>query len=61
MEKTLEPLAGIDVPRIADFWKWVQATFSPDYQGEVKSYLAQSMDVFDLEQRMKYLRIRGMM
>ena len=61
MQNPLEPLGGIDVPKIADFWDWVKETFTPSYQNEVQQYLSQSVDLFDLEQRMKVLRVRGML
>jgi len=61
MRDSLEPLGGIDVPKIADFWAWVKETFSPSYQDEVQQYLSQSVDLFDLEHRMKYLKVRGML
>lgn len=61
MQNHLEPLGGVDVPKIADFWDWVKETFTPSYQNEVQHYLSQSVDLTDLEQRMKYLKIRGML
>lgn len=57
----LEPLAGIDIPKLADFWNWVVKTFSPFYHSEVQSYLSMSTDQADLEYRMKTLRNRGVL
>jgi hypothetical protein len=59
MHKELEPLAGIDIPKLADYWSWVVKTFNSGYQSEVESYLSQSTDPADLEHRMKTLRNRG--
>ncbi len=61
MNNSLEPLGGIDVPKIADFWDWVKVTFTPSYQTEVQQYLSQSADICDLEHRMKTLKVRGML
>lgn len=61
MESALEPLVGIDIPKIADFWNWVSKTFTPDYQREIENYLKQAVDFCDLEARMKVLRYRGLL
>ena len=42
------------------FWEWVKVTFTPSYQNEIELYLQDATDVFDLEERMKRLRYRGM-
>lgn len=59
--KTIEPLVGISIPKLADFWNWVVRTFNPGYYSEVEEYLAQSTDAADLEYRMKTLRNRGVL
>lgn len=61
MESALEPLSGISIPKIADFWNWVSTSFTPDYQREIENYLKQSADICDLEERMKILRYRGLL
>lgn len=58
--RELEPLSGVSVPTFNEFWAWVKSTFTPDYQSEINSYLKDSVDMFDLESRMKALRRRGM-
>jgi hypothetical protein len=60
MHRELEALAGIDVPALDDFWKWVKAAFTDNYQQEIEEYLAQSVDHYDLERRMRALQNRGM-
>jgi hypothetical protein len=58
--RELEPLGGVSVPSFAEFWAWVKKSFTPDYQAEITSYLKDSVDMFDLENRMKALKRRGM-
>lgn len=43
-----------------DFWQWVLKTFQPEIQSEIETYLSQSVDIKDLEERMKRLMYRGM-
>mgnify|MGYP003348067225 FL=1 len=43
-----------------DFWQWVLKTFQPPIQQEIENYLSQSVDMKDLEDRMKRLMYRGM-
>jgi len=43
-----------------DFWQWVLKTFQPQIQDEIEAYLSQSVDIKDLEERMKRLMYRGM-
>jgi hypothetical protein len=43
------------------FFSWVKEAFSPSYQSEVETYLAQATDLADLEQRMHTLARRGML
>jgi hypothetical protein len=45
---------------LANFWTWVKQAFTPAYQSEIEEYLAQSTDHFDLENKMKLLRQRGL-
>jgi len=59
--KELEPLSGVDVPSLKDFWKWVKDTFVPSYTSEIEEYLNQSSDHADLEHRINYLQRRGML
>lgn len=46
---------------ITEIWSWVKKTFSPAYQTEIEGYLAQSVDLADLENRMIYLQRRGLL
>jgi hypothetical protein len=46
--------------KLADFWAWVKKTFTPAYQSEIEEYLSHSTDHFDLENKMKLLRQRGL-
>ncbi len=43
-----------------DFWQWVIKTFQPQIQIEIEDYLSQSVDIRDLEERMKRIMYRGM-
>ena len=43
-----------------DFWQWVMKTFQPEIQTEIEDYLSQSVDIKDLQERMKRLMYRGM-
>jgi len=61
MYKELEPLAGISIPKLADFWDWVKITFQPSFYSEVEQYLSLAVDAGDLEHRMKTLRYRGVL
>jgi hypothetical protein len=61
MHNELEALGGVETPSLNSFWSWVREAFTPSYQNEIKSYLEQSTDVFDLEFRMKMLARRGML
>jgi len=61
MHKELEPLAGVEIPQINQFWEWCRRMFTPAYQSEIESYLAESTDHFDLQQRQEYLIRRGML
>lgn len=42
-----------------DVLDWVKDTFTPSYQKEVEAYLADSVDVLDLERRIRILQRRG--
>jgi hypothetical protein len=42
-----------------NFLKWLQRAFQPHYRDEVYSYLAQSVDIVDLEHRMAQIQRRG--
>ena len=61
MEKELEALGGVDTPKMSDFWDWVKRTFAPHYRNEIEAYLAESVDHFDAEQRIRHLQRRGML
>ena len=42
------------------YWlKWIKDTFTPPYQKEVETYLADSADLCDLERRIQILQRRG--
>ena len=60
MNKELEPLAGLKMPNLSEFWAWVKQAFTPAYQSEIEEYLSHSTDHFDLENKMKLLRQRGL-
>lgn len=47
--------------RLKVFWEWAKRTFTPTYQSEVESYLAQADDLYDLERRMLFIQRRGML
>jgi hypothetical protein len=44
----------------SNFWKWVKHTFAPHYRNQIEAYLAESVDNYDLERRMKVLMEKGM-
>lgn len=46
---------------IRSFMRWLKRTFTPAYQAEVEQYLAQSVDLYDLEQRMLAVQRRGLL
>jgi hypothetical protein len=48
------------MPAITEFWDWVKKTFTISYQSEIESYLADSVDYKDFDNRMEVLRRRGM-
>lgn len=56
----LKALEGVHVPSMADFWSWVGKAFKPSYQDEVESYLKDSVDHNDLQNRVTTLMRRGM-
>jgi len=60
MAKELEALGGVDAPSLSNFWQWVKRTFTISYQDEIESYLAQSVDYVDFDNRMRTLQRRGM-
>lgn len=60
MHEELKAMEGVSVPSMFEFWSWVKNTFTTSYQQEIDSYLRDSLDFIDLEQRMKRLRYRGM-
>jgi hypothetical protein len=60
MQKELEALGGVDTPYMSNFWNWVKRTFTISYQDEIESYLAQSVDYVDFDNRMRNLQRRGM-
>jgi hypothetical protein len=61
MNRPLDAFAGVDVPKMSDFWSWVRKAFTPSYQNEVESYLGESVDHKDLENRMYNLMRRGLL
>ena len=44
---------------VNDLFVWIKDTFTPSYRKEVEAYLADSVDVFDLERRIRILQRRG--
>jgi len=60
MKKELEALGGVDSPSLSNFWNWVKRTFTISYQDEIESYLADSVDYVDFDNRMRNLQRRGM-
>ena len=60
MNRPLDAFAGVDVPKMSDFWSWVHKAFTPSYQDEVESYLGESVDHKDLQARMDKLMRRGL-
>ena len=66
MNRPLDAFAGVDVPKMSDFWSWVHKAFTPSYQDEVESYLGESVqelvtyDHKDLQARMDNLMRRGL-
>ena len=60
MKEELEALGGVDTPYMSNFWNWVKRTFTISYQDEIESYLAQSVDYVDFDNRMRNLQRRGM-
>jgi len=41
------------------FLNWITSSFQPHYCDEIYSYLSQSVDLCDLENRMKAIQNRG--
>jgi len=60
MAKELEALGGVDSPSLSNFWNWVKRTFTITYQDEIHSYLSDSVDSVDFDNRMRILQRRGM-
>ena len=60
MNRPLDAFAGVDVPKMSDFWSWVHKAFTPSYQDVVESYLGESVDHKDLQARMDNLMRRGL-
>ena len=60
MNRPLDAFAGVDVPKMSDFWSCVHKAFKPSYQDEVESYLGESVDHKDLQARMDNLMRRGL-
>ena len=60
MAKELEALGGVDSPSLSNFWNWVKRNFTLSYQDEIESYLADSVDYVDFDNRMRNLQRRGM-
>lgn len=60
MSKELDALSGVETPSLTDFWNWVKNTFTPSYRTEIESYLDDSVDYVDYENRVRILQQRGM-
>jgi hypothetical protein len=43
------------------FSDWAKKVFTPSYQQEVENYLAEAVDIFDLERRIRLIQKRGML
>jgi hypothetical protein len=43
-----------------DIRLWINDVFTPTYRKEVEAYLAESVDIYDLERRVRMLQRRGM-
>lgn len=61
MEKTLQMVSMPFTLKLAEFWNWAKETFKPEYYSEIENYLSQSIDIGDLECRIKLLRNRGVL
>lgn len=61
METALGPLGGVEAPSLKDFCKWVKTAFTISYQQEIEQYLASSVDIAELDYRIKVLKYRGML
>lgn len=59
MSDSLDALSGVETPSLKDVWNWIVDTFTPEYRSEVKAYLAESVDNYDLERRIELLQKRG--
>jgi hypothetical protein len=60
MSKELDALSGVETPSLTNFWNWVKKTFTPSYRTEIESYLNDSVDCVDYENRVRNLQQRGM-
>lgn len=45
---------------LSSFWEWAKTTFTDAYKEEVHTYLCESVDYADLENRIKLLKVRGL-
>lgn len=45
---------------LTSFWSWAKTVFTDSYRQEVQSYLNESIDFADLENKIKLLKIRGL-
>lgn len=45
---------------LESFWSWAKSIFTDSYKNEVDTYLNESIDYADLENRIKLLKIRGL-
>ena len=61
MKDGLEALEGVSPPSLNNFWEWVKRTFTISYQDEIESYLKDSVDYVDFDNRMRTLQRRGML
>jgi len=59
MSDSLDALSGVETPSLKDVWNWIVDTFTPEYRSEVEAYLAESVDNYELEHRIKLLQKRG--
>lgn len=51
----------VQLETIEKIMQWIKQAFTPSYQNEIEQYLEQSVDMCDLENRLKIIARRGML
>jgi len=51
----------VQLETIEKITKWIKQAFTTSYQNEIEHYLNQSVDMCDLENRLKIIARRGML